>query len=155
MQAQETTSQYQQNLGVVLRRQDGRVLMCRRSGGGDYTWQFPERALCAAESFEAGISRVVREDLGLEPPQQRCRLAGRGPAVRQLYCKPTPRHVGKEHTFFLLDLAGDDADIAAHNPDFDAWRWFAPEEALELILPARREAARATLEASAPTPQPA
>ncbi len=40
-----------------------------------------------------------------------------------------------------MRFTGDDADIdlATEHPEFDAWRWAAPEQLPELIVPFKRQ----------------
>ncbi len=132
---------YRQQIGAILRRHDGRVLMCRRSDGGDYAWQFPAGDVLDGESHEEAMWREVADTLGLERPREQCRLVGHGPAVHQPYCQPTEEYLGREQTLFMLECSGLTDDISPNEgPDapFDQLRWVSLEESLELIVPAKR-----------------
>jgi putative (di)nucleoside polyphosphate hydrolase len=51
------------------------------------------------------------------------------------------RYRGQEQHWFLGRFLGEDADIdleAHHPPEFNAWRWVAPELLPELIVPFKR-----------------
>ena len=50
---------------------------------------------------------------------------------------------GQKQVWFALRFEGQDSevDLNAHlPPEFDAWRWAGPEEALDLVVPFKREA---------------
>ncbi len=143
-------SSYRPNVGAVLRRNDGLVLMCHSVDGRDYPWQFPQGGVQVGESLEEAMWREIAEELGLVSPRSVCRLVGRGPAVRYEFVKPWQGFVGQEQTLFVLAFEGTDADFRLdfhHQPEFDGHRWVTLDQALELIVPAKRRVVRPTFDA--------
>jgi putative (di)nucleoside polyphosphate hydrolase len=148
----ETERPYRANVGAVIRRDDGRILMAERIDRPG-AWQFPQGGVEPGESLEAAMWRELGEELGLSPPQHTCRLVAAAPAVR--YSFPpgerghlAKRYAGQEQTLFLLAFTGRDADfrLDAHpHPEFRAIRWVWPEEALELIWEVKRPVFQAML----------
>jgi ADP-ribose pyrophosphatase YjhB (NUDIX family) len=51
-------------VGVIIRREDGAILMERRADNG--TWGLPGGSLDAGESLREAVAREVREETGLE-----------------------------------------------------------------------------------------
>lgn len=150
----ETEKPFRPNVGAVIRRDDGRILVAERIDRPG-AWQFPQGGVDPGESLEAAMWREVGEELGLSPPQDSCRLLAVAPPVRYHFPpgvggKLAKRFAGQEQTLFLLAFTGSDADfrLDAHpHPEFRAVRWVWPEEALELIWEVKRPVFRAMLDA--------
>ena len=51
------------------------------------------------------------------------------------------RYRGQEQKWLLLRFHGTDADVRidTEHPEFARWRWLAPEDVLDLIVPFKRE----------------
>ena len=69
-------------------------------------------------------------------------------------CRPSSRRPhwkgrwrGQTQKWFALAFTGtdNDIDIAAHEQEFDAWRWVPARELLELIVPFKRAVYEAVL----------
>jgi 8-oxo-dGTP pyrophosphatase MutT (NUDIX family) len=118
----------------VLRRDRTEVLVCHRSDPLDAYWHTVAGGVERGESPEAAALRELNEETGLlaaltdartsydypldeEPPHRRARYA---PDVRAV-------HVD----CFLVD-APDEWEPAL-DPEHDAYRWCAPDEAVELL----------------------
>jgi putative (di)nucleoside polyphosphate hydrolase len=121
--------------------------MCRRVGGGEFPWQFPQGGARDGESLEAAMWREVSEELGVENPHTICRLLAAGPAVPYPFAEAWGEYVGQEQTLFLIEFSGSDAALDLDRqpePEFDAFRWVRLSESLELMVPAKREVLRRT-----------
>lgn len=138
---------YRPNVALILRREDGRVLLGERSDTAG-AWQFPQGGAAPGESPEMALAREVEEELALPPAAYRV-VERRGP---YRYAFPAGRskegYGGQEQTYFLADFVGEETAILA-NPatvEFRAVRWVRPEEIdLAGVVPMKREVYRAVL----------
>ncbi len=133
----------------------GRVFVGQRIDNreGD-RWQMPQGGVDPGEDLEAAMLRELYEETGARgellevvarlpqelfydlPPELRGRLWG-------------GRYIGQRQTWFLVRFTGSDADIdltAHHDPEFCAFRWVAPGELPELIVPFKRAVYEAVIE---------
>ncbi len=157
---------YRPNVCVVLTdEQRERVLVFRRvdQAMGEHPWQFPQGGLDPGEAPEQGMLRELREEIGTGdvrvlargaqpiryeyPPDVLAALIARDPEKG--------RYIGQEQHWFLALLEGgtgegtDDGTAAIHfdhqPPEFDAFRWVTPAEAVEAVVPFKRAAYREAL----------
>jgi len=145
---------YRKNVGVILMRPDGLILMAERLDKAG-AWQLPQGGVDRGEDLESAMWRELEEELGLSPPQSLCEVLGRGPEV--CYDFPpdfkggiTKRFAGQAQTLFLLRFNGSDADIdltADKHPEFRAISWRRPEEAVSLLWEVKRPVLEATIAA--------
>src|SRR5688572_24227821 len=120
---------FRANVGIVLMRGDGEVLLGGRSDGRG--WQFPQGGMQRDETPEEALYRELREEVGLQPDdvsvlgRTRDWLRYRLPQqyVRR---RSRPLCIGQKQLWFLLRfLRGEDRlrfDVAAE-PEFDRWKW--------------------------------
>lgn len=123
-------SRYRPNVAFILRRSDGRILICERS---DFpgSWQFPQGGLKGGESAIDAVRREVREEIGLRP-RDYVIAETRGP-YRYLFATGPNRkgYDGQEQTYFLADLARPEPEICLEDADsgeFRDTRWIFPGE---------------------------
>lgn len=145
---------YRKNVGMVLLREDGRILIAERLQGPS-AWQFPQGGVDKGESLEEAMWRELSEELGLIPPQETCAILGVGPEVRydfppDLNTPIARKYAGQAQTLFVLRFNGADADIdleAYSEPEFRAVEWVSAEEALRRCWHIKRGVLERTLEA--------
>ncbi len=137
----------------------GRVLVFRRvdSTLGQYRWQFPQGGLQAGETPAQALRRELREEIGTDAVEVLARLpepiAYRYPPdVRKKLRRTDPakgRFSGQAQTWFLARLNdGPEAIRFDHQPpEFDAFEWVAPQDALARVVPFKRDAYRQALTA--------
>lgn len=148
--ADRDLSQYRPNVGVVLFRADGRVWLGRRVGAPEpHCWQFPQGGVDPGEDLEAAARRELLEETGvtsIEPLEQTdAPIVYDFPpeVLAQDLARGRKGWRGQRQTWFAYRFTGDDAeiDLEAHGEvEFEAWRWATLDEALELIVPFKREA---------------
>ena len=155
---------FRANVGIVLMRRDGDVLLGRRAGGKG--WQFPQGGIREGESLEQALYRELHEEIGLVPDD--VEIIGR--TARWLRYRLPPRYVrrnrhplciGQKQRWFLLRLARESAAFdfqSTDEPEFDECRWTVYwEPAREVIYFKRKVYQRALTELAPmafPTGQP-
>jgi len=141
----ESEIKYKPNVAAILRNARGRILVCERLGVAD-AWQFPQGGIDDGETPEQALFRELWEEIGVVAEDLRV-AAQKGP-YRYLYGGGRIKrgHHGKEQFYFLCDYIGPDARINVNtkHPEFQAFRWIAPEDFQLTWLPEmKREVYRA------------
>lgn len=102
---------------------DGKILVCR--GIGDEIWEFPGGRLHAGETPREGISREIKEELGVE-------IAVGAPVdvIRSFHGQTKQWQV---FTAYMCTL-GECADIIMDKGELEELRWVSREELKELPM---------------------
>ncbi len=121
---------FRPNVGIVLTNGLGQVLWARRVGGHD-AWQFPQGGVNDGESLVDALYRELEEETGLRREhvkllaQTQNWLRYRIPKKFRRY-NSDPGFRGQKQHWFLLELVGQESDIAVTSgdkPEFDDWAW--------------------------------
>ncbi len=150
----EDTRTYRRNVGVVLRRADGKILMCERINKAG-AWQFPQGGVKRKEERLDALWREIEEELGLVPPEQFCTVVGYGPEVTYRFRgkareRISRKYKGQAQMLYLMDYHGTDEDFDLEyddHPEFRAFQWVTVQEAIEIIWKIKRPVFVATVEA--------
>ena len=138
-----------------------RVLLFRRVEAtiDPHYWQFPQGGLEKGEDSLAGLMRELEEEIGTRDAEVLKRAAHPiryefPPEIMDWMATHHPDksdYHGQEQQWFLLRLRGGTEAIHFHHQpaEFDAFRWATPAEAVELVVPFKREAYREGLRALA------
>ena len=115
-------------------------------------WQMPQGGIDKGEEPWATALRELEEETGI-PPHLVERIAecpGRlkydlPPELRGKLWKG--KWKGQDQDWYLARFLGRDSDIniATKHPEFREWKWIAPEQLPELIVPFKREMYRRLL----------
>jgi putative (di)nucleoside polyphosphate hydrolase len=110
-------------------------------------WQMPQGGIDKGEDIQDAALRELHEEIGVAAHL----VEVIAPASRPLLYDLPPELLGKvwkgkyrgqEQYWFLGRFLGTDADIdlEAHDPpEFNEWKWVAPEALPDLIVPFKRE----------------
>lgn len=140
---------YRPNVGLMLIGPDRRIFLGRRPNQPD-SWQMPQGGVDKGETPVEAAFRELREEVGtgnaLLLRQTRDWISYDVPEVLQ------PPHWkgrwrGQAQKWFALAFTGRDSDIdlAAHEQEFDAWRWAPASELPALIVSWKRPVYEAVL----------
>ena len=138
---------YRPCVGIMLFNQDGKVFVGKRIDQTVEAWQMPQGGIDKGEAPREAALRELQEEAGTDKaeiiaemedwvtydlPEHLIGVAFRG------------KYKGQKQKWFALRFTGSDADIdlAAHEPEFSAYRWVDLKELPDLIVPFKRETYR-------------
>lgn len=139
---------FRPNVGIIVCRDDGCVLLARRRGHD--AWQFPQGGIVAGESPEQAMYRELHEEVGLRPPEVKILACTEGWLRYRLperFLRPRdhrqdqPRCIGQKQQWFLLELVGDESSInlsVMGKPEFDDWAWVSYWYPLDRVVDFKR-----------------
>jgi putative (di)nucleoside polyphosphate hydrolase len=142
---------YRPCVGVMLLSKDGRVWIGRRvdqanEEGFGHWWQMPQGGIDKNEDAKLAALRELREETGIRSAE----VVHEAPPW---FYYDLPSHLigkswggkyrGQKQRWFALRFLGTDAEIDIapkdHEPEFDAWRWVAMNEIVDLVVPFKRK----------------
>jgi putative (di)nucleoside polyphosphate hydrolase len=141
---------YRPCVGMMVINPAGLVFIGERRGVVD-GWQMPQGGIDRGERPCDAARRELVEEIGTD----RVELAQES---RRWYAYDLPaehiprfhggRYRGQSQRWFAFRFTGSDADIdlATAKPEFRRWRWAAPHEVVELIVPFKRAVYEAVFE---------
>lgn len=137
---------YRLNAGIVVFREDGRVLLCKRLGNYEKNWQFPQGGIDKGETAEAAALRELEEETSIVSVKK---IAIYPQAIRYDFpdyvkAKNVQRGIfndGQEQYWFLLFFDGDDSEINLKTSDqeFCDYQWIDIEKTPEMVVDFKRD----------------
>jgi putative (di)nucleoside polyphosphate hydrolase len=144
---------YRRGVGVMLLNSHGKVFVGARIDNTDDAWQMPQGGIDEGDDDEwATALRELEEETGI-PPHLVERIAECPERLK--YDLPEDlrpklwggKYNGQDQDWYLARFLGHDNDvnIATEHPEFREWKWIAPEQLPELIVPFKRDLYRRLL----------
>ncbi|HEY0835965.1 MAG TPA: RNA pyrophosphohydrolase [Azospirillum sp.] len=140
---------YRPCVGIMLLSARGEVFVARRRDSAD-AWQMPQGGIDDGETVREAALRELKEEIGTDAAEI---LAETVEKLRY----DLPDHLlgkvwkgrwrGQEQVWVAARFTGRDADIDldTEHPEFDAWKWVAPDALVSLIVPFKRPVYEAVL----------
>lgn len=139
------TLPYRPAAGIMLINAERRVWIGQRIDSTQEAWQMPQGGLDEGEDPVEGALRELEEETGISRELVEIIAQSRD---ELLYDLPPEligrlwkgRYRGQRQRWFLARFLGSDADVVLEtaHPEFNAWRWVAPETLPSLIVPFKR-----------------
>ena len=143
-QRRRRAADYRLGVGIMLLNRKNQVFVAQRINFTTDAWQMPQGGVDKGETPRQAALRELEEEIGTDKaeflaeskrwffydvPPDLAREVWRG------------RYRGQRQKWFVLRFTGTDRDInlATKHPEFDAWKWIAPEDLPRLIVPFKRQ----------------
>ena len=134
---------YRPCVGIMLVNDAGLVFAGKRLDQTVEGWQMPQGGIDDGEEARDAALRELQEETGTDKADIIAELPGwltydLPPHLVGIAFKG--RFRGQKQKWFLMRFTGKDSDIdlAAHEPEFADWKWFALDELPTLIVPFKR-----------------
>ena len=148
---------YRPCVGIMLVNAEGQAFVGQRIDGGNREgdfWQMPQGGIDPGEELREAALRELYEETGVAADNVTVLAQTR---EEHLYDLPEEligklwkgKYRGQRQTWILARFIGDEGDINlnAHDPaEFLAWKWVAPADLPDLIVPFKKRVYRAVLE---------
>lgn len=141
-------SLYRPCVGMVIFNPRGHVWLGRRAGEtGGNIWQYPQGGIDPGETAEYAAIREVHEETGISVQDLRPMATLENELfydlpVQYKRTRRTKKWRGQRQIWFAARFIGDDAsiDLTTHGPpEFSTWRWGDIHEAVETVVPFKRD----------------
>ena len=137
---------YRPCVGVVLINHADQVFVGQRADMDTPAWQMPQGGVDKGEEARAAALRELLEETGIGPEHVTV-LSETGQWLTYNFPagiagqRWNGKYRGQEQKWFLMRLeAGEDViDLAFKDREFSAWRWMSAAEALDAIVPFKRD----------------
>ncbi len=140
---------YRPCVGILLFKEPKQVFVAQRCDTPG-AWQMPQGGIDPGETPAEAALRELAEEIGTNQAE----LVAE---TRNWLRYDLPDHLigtvwhgrwrGQQQKWFAARFLGTDQDInlATAHPEFDAWRWVAPEHLVSLVVPFKQDVYRAVV----------
>jgi N-acetylglucosaminyldiphosphoundecaprenol N-acetyl-beta-D-mannosaminyltransferase len=149
------------NAVAVVVNDHQQILLCRRTNvpykdgynPGDWMhnyWQFPQGGLQAGESAVDGAKRELSEETGISSLEL-IKIADYqnsyvwNNATRKLFYPKHSKYKGQKQITLFFKLIGSNDEVRLDQKELIEYRWLAPAEVLQMIMPELKPHAEAVL----------
>ncbi|WP_298858514.1 RNA pyrophosphohydrolase [uncultured Sulfitobacter sp.] len=144
---------YRPCVGVMVMNKEGYVFVGQRLDRDYDAWQMPQGGVDPGEDPTEAALRELEEETGITRDLVNIEAQTEGWLPYELPHDLVPKlwkgkFRGQEQKWFLLRFMGtdDQVNIQTAKPEFAAWRWLAPAQMLEGIVPFKRKVYERVLE---------
>lgn len=137
---------YRPCVGVMVLNAAGQVFVGQRLDRDYDAWQMPQGGVDPGEDAADAALRELEEETGITRDLVEVAAQTEGWLPYELPHDLVPKlwkgkYRGQEQKWFLLRFNGtdDQVNIQTAVPEFAAWRWLAPAQMLEGIVPFKRD----------------
>jgi len=139
-----SAKRYRDNVCAVIRGKSGNsvCLFHRKNFPPDAGWQFPQGGIDTQKDIIDELKRELREEIGTD----NISVIALSPHI---YYYDFPAGVENKHSGYcgqmqrwvLVELQNDEIEIIFYGDDaeFDAYQWVAPQEAVDRIVPFKKD----------------
>ena len=136
---------YRPNVGLMVLNAQGHVFTGQRLDYPSAAWQMPQGGIDEGEDARAAAFRELKEETGISAEMVEI-LAQSTDWISYDFPAELAKKLwkggyrGQKQRWFLMRFAGPDnlIDIETEEPEFSEWRWMAPDELLDNIVPFKR-----------------
>ena len=147
---------YRPCVGITLMNRTGEVFVARRVDDPEGYWQMPQGGIDKGETAIEAAFRELEEETGTAKAKLLLEMADwvdydLPPGLADKVWKG--RYRGQKQRWFCLLFTGQDSDIdinTAH-PEFTEWRWMDLQDAVQEVIPFKRDIYRHVADAFAQT----
>ena len=142
---------YRKGVGIMLLNRSGRIFAGQRIDQIAEAWQMPQGGIDAGETPATAALRECAEEVGtgnveIIAESTEWRPYDLPEAIADKVWNG--RYRGQTQRWFAMRFLGEDAEIRVREvvePEFDAWRWLASDELMQLIVPFKHDLYRSVL----------
>ena len=145
---------YRSNVGLMVLNKSGEVFVAQRLEHYANAWQMPQGGIDPGEDAQEAALRELEEETGITRDKVSIIAETKGWIPYELPADLIPKlwngkYRGQKQKWFLMRFMGDDFDININTeePEFSAWKWIAPSELPDAIVPFKRDVYVTVLEA--------
>ena len=137
---------YRSNVGLMVLNKFGQVFVAQRLDNYSHAWQMPQGGIDPGEDTREAALRELEEETGITRHKVNIITETQGWIPYELPADLIPKlwngkYRGQKQKWFLMRFMGDDFDININTeePEFSAWKWIAPNELPDAIVPFKHD----------------
>jgi putative (di)nucleoside polyphosphate hydrolase len=137
---------YRLNVGIMVVSKVGYIFVAQRLDYNSDAWQMPQGGIDPDEETEAAALRELEEETGITANKVKIIAESKDWIPYELPTELIPKlwngkYRGQKQKWYLMEFLGEDKDIniETSHPEFSAWKWIAPKELPDAIVPFKRD----------------